>query len=105
MKYAGELNKSWINLGPTMWLCIIYEIGTQIHLDKDLNLGGQGEHPHPQLTKLRLRFLPTSTLFNINQQYHTNNIFRDPDTTTLVNKRYNQMHASTYQHLQTKQIS
>ena len=37
MKYAGELlnNKSWINLGPTMWLKIIYEIGTQIHVDKE----------------------------------------------------------------------
>jgi len=35
LKYAGELNKSWINLGPTMWLHIIYEIGTHIHLEKD----------------------------------------------------------------------
>ena len=45
MKYAGELlrNKSWINLGPTMWLHIIYEIGTQIHLDHTLNKLSQAQ--------------------------------------------------------------
>ena len=40
------------NLGGIRWHFIKKKIGTQIHLDEDLNLGGLGIHPHPQPTEL-----------------------------------------------------
>jgi hypothetical protein len=48
------------NLGGTRWHFIKKKIGTQICLDKDLNLGHLGIHPHPQPTQLaQLSFLST----------------------------------------------